>query len=74
MLFFYCAARSLVMEIDGDSQFSRKGKQYDESRTEYMTHCGLKVLRFTNYDIQTNIDGVVSRILAEIGESGESIP
>ena len=71
---FYCAERSLVLEIDGDSHFSEEGKQYDSSRTEYMTNCGLTVLRFINYDIQTNLAGVVSCILAEIGESAEHVP
>jgi very-short-patch-repair endonuclease/DNA modification methylase len=71
---FYCAERSLVVEIDGDSHFSENGKRHDETRTAYITNTGLGIIRFTNVDIRNNLNGVVERILEEIGKSGVNCP
>ena len=30
---FYCASERLVIEVDGDSHFTKRGEQYDETRT-----------------------------------------
>lgn len=68
---FYCAERSLAVEIDGNSHFSDGGKRRDETRTGCLTNAGLGVLRFTNRDIQTNLEGVVERICLEIGKAAK---
>ncbi|NLT28291.1 MAG: DUF559 domain-containing protein, partial [Dehalococcoidales bacterium] len=35
---------------------------YDKDRTEYLNSLGLKVLRFTNIDINKNFNGVCETI------------
>ena len=52
---FYCPALKLVVEIDGDSHFDDHGIAYDEKRTAVLESYGLKVLRFTNDEIEHNI-------------------
>ena len=48
---FYCADLKLVIEIDGDSHFTEQGESYDEERTKILEDYGLRVIRFTNYEV-----------------------
>lgn len=59
---FYCPSQKLVLELDGDSHFSEEAKIYDEIRQSEIESLGLKVLRFTNDEIYSNVDEVVGRI------------
>jgi very-short-patch-repair endonuclease len=52
--------RMLVIEVDGDTHTMQK--DYDEQRTAYLEHKGYRVLRFTNVDVGTNLDGVLTMI------------
>lgn len=59
---FYCPALGLVIEIDGDSNYTDEGKVYDEKRSRTLKSYGLKILRFTNIDVLKNLEGVCQRI------------
>lgn len=48
---FYCASAKLVIELDGSQHYSADGLESDLSRTGYLEKLGLKVLRFTNDQI-----------------------
>jgi len=50
----------LVIEIDGDTHDGREA--YDADRTVYLESQGYRVLRFTNYDVMTAMDGVLMMI------------
>jgi very-short-patch-repair endonuclease len=56
---FLCAALSLVVEVDGDSHADPKQIQKDAERTAYLREHGLHVVRFTNVEVMTNLDGVL---------------
>jgi very-short-patch-repair endonuclease len=60
---FYCPKRKLVVEADGSQHFEEKGMEYDAERSIFLSSLGLKILRFDNYEILTNVDGVLERIL-----------
>jgi len=60
---FYCPAASLVIEVDGSQHFEPENQFYDEERTAYLETLGLRVIRFTNRDVLTNIEGVVLEIM-----------
>lgn len=60
---FFCPKAKLVIEVDGGQHFSDEGAEYDSIRDEYLKSLGLKVLRFTNSEVMTNIDGVVESVL-----------
>ena len=69
---FYCHKAKLVIEIDGSQHFTKEGRQKDEFRTEILEEFGLKVIRFTNFQVSDNffgvccyIDKVVNEILDE---------
>lgn len=63
---FYCAKYNLVIELDGSQHFTEDGKEYDECRDNYMEACGLKVLRFTNYQIKRELYLVLDAIYNEM--------
>jgi very-short-patch-repair endonuclease len=57
---FYCHKAKLVIEIDGRSHESQI--EYDQNRTLVIEEFGLNVIRFTNQEIDDNIDSVVETI------------
>ena len=63
---FYCASARLVIEIDGSQHFTEQGKEYDKERSAVIESYGLKVLRFSNYEIDTAFVNVCETIDEEI--------
>ena len=59
---FYCHKAGLVIELDGSQHYDPQKMEYDRKRTEYLAAQGLKVLRFTNSDIQQRFRGVCEAI------------
>lgn len=50
----------LVIEIDGDTHGERAAQ--DAQRTAYLEAQGYRVVRFTNLDVMTNMDGVLETL------------
>lgn len=65
------AARDLglVIELDGDSHAGREA--YDAARTAFIESKGYRVIRFTNNEVMSNIDGVLHTILIALGRDCE---
>ena len=59
---FYCHKAKLVIEVDGAQHYSEEGMQKDEFRTEILEGYDLKVIRFTNRQIDTNFHDVCNYI------------
>jgi very-short-patch-repair endonuclease len=57
---FYCHAAKLIIEVDGDIHNFQK--DYDKGREYELNELGIKVLRFTNEEVN-NIDTVMGKIL-----------
>jgi len=53
---FYCPELMLVIEIDGDSH--ARQEEYDLLRSEKLSVYGINVIRYTNDDVLSNIEGV----------------
>jgi very-short-patch-repair endonuclease len=60
ILDFYCFKANLVIEVDGP--IHDMTIEYDSERTRFLESSGLKVLRFTNEDIESRIDWVLELI------------
>ncbi len=58
---FYCAAARLVIEIDGDSHASQETS--DLTRTAWLNDQGFHVIRFSNQDVNRQLDTVVRQIV-----------
>ena len=59
---FYCHQFKLVIEIDGSQHYTKDGKQRDEFRTEILKGYDLRIIRFTNHQINSNFLGVCEYI------------
>jgi very-short-patch-repair endonuclease len=60
ILDFFCFEANLVIEIDGLIHLSRH--EYDLERTKYLESSGLKIIRFTNTEIENRIEWVINKI------------
>lgn len=63
---FYCHKARLVIELDGSQHYEEDNRVYDQKRTEYLSKIGLKVLRFSNWDVNHNIREVCQMIDDEV--------
>ena len=66
---FYCHNAKLIIEIDGSQHYTEEGRRKDAFRTEILEGYDLKVIRFTNRQIDTNFSGVCRYIDAVVKES-----
>ena len=55
---FYCAKAKLVIEVDGAQHFEDSGLKSDKQKDEFLNNLGLTVLRYSNFDVNTNFEGV----------------
>ena len=69
ILDFYCEKAKLAIELDGSQHYEPQVQEYDRVRTEYLQHLGIRVLRFSNQDINQNFRGVCEAILIALGTS-----
>ena len=77
---FYCHKAKLIIEVDGSQHYTEQGRQKDYFRTEILEEYDLKVIRFTNRQINTNfrnvceyIDAVVKASLREGGGTTQGV-
>ena len=63
---FYCAKAALIIELDGGGHYNPEQAEKDRIRTEYIESLGLKVIRFSNRDIDKNFYGVCTVINNEV--------
>ena len=59
---FYCASAKLIIEIDGSQHYNEQGQKYDAERTAYLESLGLKVVRYSNADINVRFRSVCESI------------
>ena len=59
---FYCASAKLVIEVDGSQHYDPQGKAYDAERSGFLTDLGLRVLRFSNREIDREFRSVCEQI------------
>ena len=65
---FTCRAPiMLVVEIDGETHVGRE--DHDLVRTAYFEGRGYRVLRFSNSDVMSNLDGVLTTIVSAFTDS-----
>ena len=65
---FYCFRAHLVIEIDGSQHYELSEKKRDDERTKALEQRGLKVIRFSNREINLQFDAVceaIDRIVTE---------
>ena len=63
---FYCHEAKLVIEVDGGIHLNKRQQQSDEGRTYELEGLGLKVLRFTNDEVISEINKVLKEIKSHL--------
>jgi very-short-patch-repair endonuclease len=71
---FFCPKAKLIIEVDGGQHYSDAMVEQDHTRDQRMMNLGFNILRFTNTEVLTNIDGVVSKIVEKLPGSKENPP
>ncbi len=69
---FYCAEARLVIEVDG--AIHDYTPEEDAARQAFLESLGLRVLRFSNGDVLTYLNGVLERIGEVLQEQTSSPP
>jgi very-short-patch-repair endonuclease len=67
---FFCPAKGLIVEVDGDTHTPAR----DHRRDTLLADRGFTTMRFTNGAVQTNLDGVLTALLARLGELPDRWP
>ena len=63
---FCCRPLNIIVEIDGDSHFTKEGIASDAIRTIYLENLGYKLIRYSNEQVLDNIDGVFEDLKRQI--------
>ena len=63
VLDFYCPARRLAVEIDGQSHGMGQRPGHDSRRDIWLREQGLEVIRFLASDVMNDLESVVTAIL-----------
>lgn len=63
---FYSPKAGVVIELDGGQHYEDNAIEKDKIRDEYLKNLGLKVLRYTNIDINKNFEEVCNDILENL--------
>jgi Uncharacterized protein conserved in bacteria len=59
---FFCPKYNLVIEVDGGQHYSDTMLEADKQRETALKNLGMKIIRFTNTDVLTNLNEVVAGI------------
>ena len=59
---FACMSSQLIIELDGHSHDLDAQQASDTTRDAFFAAEGFRVLRFTNHDVMSNLEGVVEAI------------
>jgi very-short-patch-repair endonuclease len=59
---FYSVEIKLGIELDGDSHFQPPAPEYDGKRQQFVESFGIKIVRISNSEVRTNLDGVLEML------------
>ncbi|HWZ36912.1 MAG TPA: endonuclease domain-containing protein [Bradyrhizobium sp.] len=59
---FVCFSSKLIIELDGESHDFEERQKADRRRDAFFASEGFRVLRFTNEQVMSNLEGVVEAI------------
>ena len=63
---FYCAEASIVIEVDGYQHGTYIGRGDELKKEQYFNSLGIKVLRYSNKDVNSNFENVCEDIWLHI--------
>ena len=63
---FYCPSAQLIVEIDGGVHLVAEAQAYDGERDKFFMENGFRVLRFTNDEVEKDLNAVIKRVMAAV--------
>ena len=66
ILDFYAAKIKLAIEIDGSQHYEDANYRYDHERDKILTQHGITTVRYTNYEINCELVGVLENIYHKV--------
>ncbi|MGZ3591399.1 MAG: endonuclease domain-containing protein [Thermodesulfobacteriota bacterium] len=72
MVDFYAPQYGLGIEADGGQHYTDRGKENDERRAVELFKSGVGLLRFSDHEILTNIEGVYEVIEKALGKKRDT--
>lgn len=66
ILDFYISQCKIAIELDGSQHYKEENREYDKERDRFLNKNGIKVIRYTNIDVNKNFMGVCADILKNI--------
>ena len=70
---FYCHGHKLAIELDGGTHDAPSQQRHDETRTAWLTRQGIRVIRFSNQEVDRNLEGVLTEIAQCCGMEVEAL-
>ena len=70
---FYIAKAKIVIELDGSQHYTEEGQLYDRERDDFFAQRGIKVLRYSDRDVNKNFNGVCADISENITRAGLTV-
>ena len=65
---FYCSRTKLVIELDGSQHYEEAARAMDSERDAFLSRQGLRVLRYSNADVNQRFNGVCEDIWNHINK------
>ena len=65
---FLCRRAHLVIEVDGGQHYFAENLEFEKERTKDLEKYGLKVIRFTNMEVDEQFESVCKTIDANVKE------
>jgi very-short-patch-repair endonuclease len=66
VLDFYCPSAGLAIEVDGGQHAAGHQKEVDHRRDQWLLANGVRMLRFWNNEVLSNLQGVLQTILTDL--------
>ena len=70
ILDFFCHEAKLAIELDGSQHCEPEALAYDRKRTAHLQSLGITLVRYSNFDIHNNFEGVCQHILTLLEVKG----
>ncbi|MCK1490748.1 endonuclease domain-containing protein [Bradyrhizobium sp. 180] len=71
---FVCFSSKLIIELDGESHNFEERQKADQRRDAFFVAEGFQVLRFTNEQVMSNLEGVVEAIRQAASVRARGLP
>jgi very-short-patch-repair endonuclease len=71
---FVCFSAKLIVELDGESHDFEERRKADQTRDAFFVSEGFQILRFSNEQVMSNLEGVVELIRQATASRASGLP